>query len=65
MTTIFIPVQTTRRGPLELLVARVAIAMLRWSNRPVKPAPTHEQRMFRRRYELDRANAPYDFWRVR
>jgi hypothetical protein len=65
MTTISIQVQTTRRGPLEIVVARVAIALLRWSNRPLRPAPTHEQRLFRQRYELERANAPYDFWRVR
>ena len=63
MTTTALPLQTTRRGAsqqhgLELLVSRVAVGMLRWSQqRTARQRVTHEEMMMLRRIERDTASA--------
>ena len=63
MTTLQASTCKAHRSVAEIVVARAAFAMLRWSSRreqhrPVAPGLTHEQLQFRRRYELERAQAP-------
>ena len=58
MTTTALPLQTTRQRGLELLVSRVAVGMLRWSQqRTARQRVTHEEMMMLRRIEQDSASA--------
>ena len=58
MTTTALPLQTTRQRGLELLVSRVAVGMLRWSQqRTARQRVTHEEMMMLRRIERDTASA--------
>ena len=58
MTTTALPLQATRQRGLELLVSRVAVGMLRWSQRrTARQRVTHEQMMMLRRIERDTATA--------
>ena len=58
MTTTALPLQTTRQRGLELLVSRVAVGMLRWSQqRTARQRVTHEEMMMLRRIERDTATA--------
>jgi hypothetical protein len=58
MTTTALPVHTTRQRGLELLVSRVAVGMLRWSQqRTARQRVTHEEMMMLRRIEQDSASA--------
>ena len=58
MTTTALPLQTTRQRGLELLVSRVAVGMLRWSQqRTARQRVTHEEMMMLRRIECDTATA--------
>jgi len=58
MTTSAIPVSTGRQHGLELLVSRVAVGMLRWSQkRTARQSATHEEMMMRLRIERDTASA--------
>ena len=58
MTTTALPLPATRQRGLELLVSRVAVGMLRWSQqRTARRRVTHEQMMMLRRIERDTATA--------
>lgn len=58
MTTTALPLQTTRQRGLELLVSRVAVGMLRWSQqRTSRQNVSHEEMMMLRRIERDTATA--------
>ena len=58
MTTTALPVHTTRQRGFELLVSRVAVGMLRWSQqRTARQRLTHEEMMMLRRIEKDSASA--------
>jgi hypothetical protein len=64
MSTLQIPVRKIHRGSAEIVVAHIAIAMLRWSSRrrlvpAVAAGPTHDDIRFRHDYELKRAQAPF------
>jgi len=60
MTTSTFPARATRQRGLELLVSRVAVGMLRWSQqRTARQAMTHEEMKLLRRVEHDRATAIY------
>ena len=63
MTTTALPLHTTRRSTsqqrgLELLVSRVAVGMLRWSQqRTARQRVTHEEMMLLRQIQKDSASA--------
>jgi hypothetical protein len=58
MTTTALPLHTTRQRGLELLISRLAVAMLRWSQqRAAGRQITHEQMMLLRELETSRASA--------
>jgi hypothetical protein len=58
MTTTALPMHTTRQSGLELLVSRLAVSMLRWSqHRTQRQHVTHEQMMLLRELERARASA--------
>jgi hypothetical protein len=62
MTTAAIPTQTAHRGAsqqgFELLISRLAVGMLRWSQqRAARRRPTHEEMTLLRRIERDTATA--------
>jgi alkylated DNA repair dioxygenase AlkB len=58
MTTTTIQVHTTRQGGLELLVSRLAVSMLRWSqHRTARLQLSHEQMVTLREVEKARASA--------
>ncbi len=63
MTTTALPLHSTRRSALqqrglELLVSRVAVGMLRWSqHRTARQRVTHEEMMLLRRIERETATA--------
>jgi hypothetical protein len=58
MTTTALPLQTTQQRGLELLVSRVAVGMLRWSQqRTARQRVTHEEMMLLRRIERDATTA--------
>ena len=69
MTTTAVPLHTTHRSAsaprgLELYVARLAVSMLRWSQkRTARQRVTHEDMMLLRQVEKDSANA-IDFARL-
>jgi hypothetical protein len=63
MTTTALPLHTTRQRGLELLISRLAVSMLRWSQqrterRATRRPVTHEQMMLLRALEVSRATAP-------
>jgi hypothetical protein len=58
MTATALPLHTTRQRGLELLVSRLAVSMLRWSQRRSQRLQfTHEQMMLLREMEASRASA--------
>jgi hypothetical protein len=58
MTTAALPTQTTRQGGLELLVSRLAVSMLRWSqHRAAARTRSHDQMALLRRSQRDSAKA--------
>ena len=58
MTTTAVPLHTTRQSGLELLVSRLAVSMLRWSqHRTQRLHVSHEQMMLLRELERSRASA--------
>jgi len=62
MTTTAFPTSNVRRGAqqqgFELLVSRVAVGMLRWSqHRTARRRVTHEEMMLLRQVQKDSANA--------
>jgi hypothetical protein len=58
MTTSALPSPTTQQRGIELLVSRLAIGLLRWSqNRTAQRRPTHEEMMLLRRNRAESANA--------
>ncbi len=58
MTTAAIPTRTTRQGGLELLVSRLAVGMLRWSQqRTSRRVRSHDQMALLRRTQRDSARA--------
>jgi len=58
MTTTALPLHTTRQRGLELLVSRLAVGMLRWSQqRTQRLQLSHEQMMLLREIEMSRATA--------
>ncbi len=64
MTTTALPVHTTRQSGLELLVSRLAVSMLRWSQRRTQRLQvSHERMMLLRAVETSRASAT-DFARL-
>lgn len=68
MTTTALPLHTPRRfarqSGVELLVSRIAVGMLRWSqHRTERLQVTHEQMLLRRQVERETASAA-DFGRL-
>ena len=64
MTTLQISTRKADRSVVDIAVAHTAFAMLRWTGRRAQrraeaPGLTHDQIQFRRRYELERACAPF------
>jgi len=58
MTTSTFPARATRQRGLELLVSRVAVGMLHWSQqRTARQLMTHEEMMLLLRVERERATA--------
>jgi hypothetical protein len=58
MTTAALPTQAAPQGGLELLVSRLAVSMLRWSQtRTARRRPTHDEMLLLRRIQKDSANA--------
>jgi hypothetical protein len=58
MTTTALPLHSTRQRGLELLVSRLAVTMLRWSQqRTQRLQVTHEHMMLLRELEVSRAAA--------
>lgn len=62
MTTTALPLHTTRQRGLELLISRLAVAMLRWSQRRTEQrvarrVMTHEQMMLLRELDVARTSA--------
>ena len=64
MTTTALPMHSGRQAGLELLVSRIAVGMLRWSqHRTERQRPTHEQMQLLRRVQHETAGAA-DFSRL-
>jgi hypothetical protein len=64
MTTLQISARKADRSVVDIAVAHTALAMLRWSSRHAQrraeaPDLTREQILFHRRFELERACAPF------
>jgi hypothetical protein len=63
MTTTALPMQTAQQRGLELLVSKVAVGMLRWSQqrtarqRAARQRVTHEEMTMLRRIEREKATA--------
>ena len=58
MTTTALPTQTTHQDGLELLVSRLAVNMLRWSqHRTARRRVTHEEMILLRQIQKDSASA--------
>jgi hypothetical protein len=62
MTTAALPTAAAPQGGLELLVSRLAVAMLRWSQlraaqRSARLQPSHDDMALLRRLQKDSANA--------
>jgi len=62
MTTAALPPAAAPQGGLELLVSRLAVAMLRWSQqravqRSARREPTHDEMALRRRLQRESAKA--------
>ena len=58
MTTTALPLGTTQQRGLELLISRVAVGMLRWSQqRTARRQPTHDEMALLRRIQKDSAAA--------
>jgi len=62
MTTTALPTQSAQQGGLELLVSRLAVGMLRWSQqrtaqRTARRRPTHEEMALLRAIQRDSAKA--------
>jgi alkylated DNA repair dioxygenase AlkB len=62
MTTTALPTQSAPQGGLELLVSRLAVGMLRWSQqrtaqRTTRHQPTHDEMALLRQIQKDSANA--------
>lgn len=62
MTTAALPTAAAPQGGLELLVSRLAVAMLRWSQqradqRSAHRQPTHDEMALRRRLQKESARA--------
>jgi hypothetical protein len=64
MTTTAVPPATTQQRGVELLVSRLAVGMLRWSQqRSARRQPTHDEMMLLRQIQKDAATA-IDFARI-
>lgn len=62
MTTTALPTQSAPQGGFELLVSRLAVGMLRWSQqrtarRAARRQPTHDEMTLLRQIQRDSANA--------
>lgn len=58
MTTTALATQTGQQGGLELLVSRLAVSMLRWSQvRTARRRVTHDEMMLLRQIQKDSATA--------
>ena len=62
MTTAALPTATAPQGGIELLVSRLAVGMLRWSQhravqRSARRSPTHDEMVLLRRLQHDSAQA--------
>jgi hypothetical protein len=58
MTTSALPTHSAAQGGLELLVSRLAVGMLRWSQqRTARRQPTHEEMTLLRQIQKDSASA--------
>ena len=58
MTTTALPLQTTQQRGFELLISRLAVSMLRWSQkRTARRQPTHEDMAMVRQVQRESANA--------
>lgn len=58
MTTTALPLATTQQHGVELLISRLAVGMLRWSQqRSARRRPTHDEMMLLRQIQKDSATA--------
>lgn len=58
MTTTALPLHTTQQRGIELLISRLAVGMLRWSQqRTARRQPTHEEMALLRRTQAESASA--------
>jgi len=58
MTTSALPLNTTQQHGVELLISRLAVGMLRWSQqRTARLSPTHDEMSLLRQIQADTSSA--------